>query len=109
MENKFGMNKDEFEEWMHSDEYKAWQEAIGGTGWAGRNTDLNKNTDSQTQLRQSIDELNETIQNATGGNSSSVPNSISPKNNAVSKHNIFLRIVFSLLPYFRKALKTLRL
>ena len=74
MENKFGMNKDEFEEWMHSDEYKAWQEAIGGTGWAGRNTDLNKNTDSQTQLRQSIDELNETIQDATGGNSSSVPN-----------------------------------
>lgn len=74
MENKFGMNKDEFEKWMHSDEYNAWQDAIGGNSWIGRNTDINKNTNSQIQLRQSIDELNETIQYAIGCNFSSAPN-----------------------------------
>lgn len=79
MENKFGMDKDEFENWMTSDEYKAWQEAIGGTGYTGKNTDLSKNTDSQTQLRQSIDSLNETIQNANGGKSTSAPTAVEGK------------------------------
>lgn len=73
MENKYGLTAEDLDKWMKSDEYKNWQEAIGGNGYTGRNSDLNKNTDSQTQLKQSIDELNETIQDANGGKSSSAP------------------------------------
>lgn len=79
MENKYGMNKEEFEKWMSSDEYKKWQEAIGGNGWTSRNTDISKNTTSQEQLKKSIDDLNETIQDANGGKSTSAGTASSGK------------------------------